>query len=57
MERSVIRERRRHIARALPDYAEFIIGLAEGRTRWLHPGYGRLTEAIGLAGRRLYILF
>src|SRR5437899_5371793 len=24
-----------------PDVAEFIIGPAEGRTRWLHPGYGR----------------
>jgi hypothetical protein len=26
-------------ARLTPDYAEFIIGPAEGRTRWLHPGY------------------
>src|SRR5260370_26480874 len=34
MERSVIRDR------PSPDYAEFIIGgPAEGRTRWLHPGY------------------
>src|SRR5258708_33666023 len=31
MERSVIRDR------PTPDYAEFIIGPAEGRTRWLHP--------------------
>ncbi len=31
----------------IPDYTEFTIGPAEGRTRWLHPGYeprnGRLT--------------
>src|SRR5258708_38700545 len=33
MERSVIR------GRVIPDYAEFIIGSARGRTRWLHPGY------------------
>src|SRR5258708_7234090 len=24
-----------------PDYAEFIIGPDEGRTRWLHPGYNQ----------------
>jgi hypothetical protein len=24
---------------SVPDCAEFIIGPAEGRTRWLHPGY------------------
>jgi hypothetical protein len=29
--------------RAIPDFAEFIIGPAEGRTRWLNPGY-RLPE-------------
>jgi hypothetical protein len=23
----------------VPDFAEFIIGPAEGRTRWLDPGY------------------
>jgi len=23
-----------------PDFAEFIIGPSEGRTRWLNPGYG-----------------
>jgi hypothetical protein len=23
----------------IPDFAEFIIGPAEGRTRWLNPGY------------------
>ena len=34
MERSVIR------GQPVPDYAEFIIGPAGGRTRWLHPGYG-----------------
>src|SRR5258708_6582496 len=33
MERSVIR------GGPFPDYAEFIIGPAEGRTPWLHPGY------------------
>jgi hypothetical protein len=27
------------MARPIPDCAEFIIGPAEGRTRWLHPGY------------------
>ena len=26
-----------------PDYAEFIVGPAEGRTRWLHPGYVSFT--------------
>jgi hypothetical protein len=30
-----------------PDYAEFIIGPAEGRTRWLHPGYTKPVEAPG----------
>ena len=34
MERSVMR------GQPIPDYAEFIIGPAEGRTRWLHPGFG-----------------
>jgi hypothetical protein len=24
-----------------PHFAEFIIGPAEGRTRWLHAGYGQ----------------
>jgi hypothetical protein len=33
MERGVIR------GQPIPDYAEFIIGPAEGGTRWLHPGY------------------
>src|SRR5260370_36967599 len=33
MERSVIR------GQPIPDYAEFIIGPAGGRTRLLHPGY------------------
>ena len=28
-----------YFGKAAPDVAEFIIGLAEGRTRWLHPGY------------------
>src|SRR5882757_6147669 len=27
--------------RLTPDYAEFTIGPAEGRTRWRHPGYKR----------------
>src|SRR5215470_16368338 len=38
MERSVIWER------PFPDCAEFIIGPAEGRTRWLHPGYGIMSR-------------
>jgi len=33
MERSDIRER------LVPHFAEFIIGPAEGRTRWLNAGY------------------
>jgi len=44
-----------------PDYAEFIVGPAEGRTRWLHPGYqlgGVMLELFpsptaGPFGRRL----
>src|SRR5713101_2068541 len=40
MERSVIR------AQPIPDYAEFTIGPAEGRTRWLHPGYGDYGDAL-----------
>jgi hypothetical protein len=38
------------LARPAPDCAEFIIGPAEGRTRWLHPGYGgpRFDRTIGL---------
>src|SRR5258708_12172683 len=44
MERSVIRDRRS------PDYGEFIIGPAEGRTRWLHRGY---ISASAPTGRRL----
>jgi hypothetical protein len=28
--------------RPLPDFAEFIIGPANGRTRWLNPGYSPL---------------
>jgi hypothetical protein len=27
------------IDRVVPDFAEFIIGPAKGRTRWLNPGY------------------
>ena len=53
-------------AALLPDCAEFIIGPAEGRTRWLHPGYWALLprqldrefpisdalwQALGIAGR------
>jgi hypothetical protein len=44
MERSVIRERRRKLERLIPDYAEFIIGPAEGRTRRLQPGYEGRAE-------------
>jgi mono/diheme cytochrome c family protein len=32
------------MARPIPDYAEFIIGPAKGRTRWLHPGYKYSTK-------------
>jgi hypothetical protein len=38
MERSVIR------GQPIPDCAEFIIGPAKGRTRWLHPGYQTKPE-------------
>jgi hypothetical protein len=41
MEPSVIRGPGSPFEAALvADYAEFIIGPAKGRTRWLHPGYG-----------------
>jgi hypothetical protein len=36
------------MARLSPDYAEFIIGPAEGRTRWLHPGYGSVRLSAGV---------
>ena len=36
---SETRGRHCRIGRAVPDFAEFIIGPAEGRTRWLNPGY------------------
>ena len=38
MERSAIR------GQPIPDCAEFIIGPAEGLTRWLHPGYEAATR-------------
>jgi|GEM_PF-4000447 len=52
MEHSVIR------GRLIPDYAEFIIGPAGGRTRWLNPGYkgkvgARTAKYIAAARRRL----
>jgi hypothetical protein len=31
-----------------PDYAEFTIGPAEGRTRWLHPGCGAIPFSVAL---------
>src|SRR6266852_1059120 len=31
-------ERKRNPREAVPDAAQFAIGPAEGRTRWLHPG-------------------
>jgi len=40
IERSVIRDK------LTPDYPEFIIGPAEGRTRWLHPGYQAATRVV-----------
>jgi hypothetical protein len=42
---SVIRER------LFPHYAEFIIGPAEGRTRWLHAGY-EAQDLLRLGGVR-----
>jgi hypothetical protein len=39
MERSAIREQCVSKEEPLPHYAEFIIGPAQGRTRWLHAGY------------------
>ena len=45
MECSVIRDQNIHFGAApFPDCAEFIIGPAKGRTRWLHPGY--LPDAV-----------
>jgi hypothetical protein len=32
-------ERERNPGAVFPDFAEFTIGPAAGRTRWLHPGY------------------
>src|SRR5260370_31393859 len=46
MERSVIRDR------LTPDYAEFIIGPAQGGTRGLHPGYKGGTEIPFARGSR-----
>jgi hypothetical protein len=34
------------MVRPAPDCAEFIIGPAEGRTRWLHPGYKHSTKEL-----------
>jgi hypothetical protein len=31
-------------AQSVLDYAEFTIGPAEGRTRWLHPAYRRMRR-------------
>jgi len=37
---------------AAPGFAEFIIGPAEGRTRWLNPGYvAQAKSRLRLAGR------
>src|SRR5712691_5947641 len=35
-----------------PDYAEFIIEPAEGRPRWLHPGYNPCDVCAELSGQR-----
>src|SRR6267154_3128065 len=40
IERSEIRKRQCLTANVVPHFAEFIIGLAQGRTRWLNAGYG-----------------
>ena len=34
--------------RKVMGFAEFIIGPAEGRTRWLYPSYDLLRQALGL---------
>jgi hypothetical protein len=39
VERSETRGRLARVDQPSPDFAEFIIGPAEGRTRWLNPGY------------------
>jgi hypothetical protein len=44
--------RPRPFPRPVPDYAEFIIGPAEGRTRWLHPATARLSRQAGRKPRR-----
>jgi hypothetical protein len=43
---SETRGRRCGIDRAVPDFAEFIIGPAKGPTRWLNPDYGCSTRLI-----------
>src|SRR3984893_13978128 len=50
MERSEIRERQCSGASPAPDYAEFIIGPAESRTRWLHPGYHEYHARTRISG-------
>jgi hypothetical protein len=36
------------MGREVPDFAEPVIGPAEGRTRWLNPGYARSFNAVAL---------
>jgi hypothetical protein len=53
-ERSETRGRGGLVEQLIPDFAEFIIGPAKGRTQWLNPGYttdsdstcGRLVECV-----------
>jgi hypothetical protein len=41
---SETRELHCRVSSAVPDFTEFIIGPAEGRTRWLHPGYKSVSN-------------
>ncbi|HKD27215.1 MAG TPA: hypothetical protein VKC66_15100, partial [Xanthobacteraceae bacterium] len=68
MSASETRGRRCRIERAFPGFAEFIIGPAEGRTRWLNPDYGLdrfplllpplavRVDPVGLLPRRLIVI-
>jgi len=40
-------------ARRFPEYAEFIIGPAGGRTRWLHPGYSGSVCGVEATGNSM----
>src|SRR5258706_161915 len=51
MERSIIR------GQPIPDYAEFILGPAEGGARWLHPGYKAAYVFIDSKNSPLFFVF